>query len=78
MFGLKIISSKKLERMNNLDESFRGIIDGKEAQIKSLENQVSNQNDVIAKLQLENNILSEKLAKFDRKRVNGRFVKATI
>jgi hypothetical protein len=78
MLGFSIISSTELQRMQQLDSSFRGIIDGKEAQIASLKKQVSNQNDVIAKFQTENNALMYKLAKFDRKGVNGKFVKATI
>jgi hypothetical protein len=62
MLGFKIISKKKLERMNNLNKSFRSIIKNKEAQIKSLENHVNNQNNLIAKYQMENYFIEEKLA----------------
>jgi hypothetical protein len=64
MFGFNIIKCKKLQEMQQSEESFQGIITGKDAEISSL------------KLQVET--LSEKLAKFDRKRVNGKFCKTTI
>ncbi len=62
MFGFRIISSKKLQAMQQSEESFKGIITSKDEEISSLKDQVK--------------ILADKLSKFDRKRLNGRFCKS--
>jgi uncharacterized coiled-coil protein SlyX len=74
MLGFSIISSKELQRLQALDSLYPENI----TKIVSLEKQVRNQNDVIEKFQRENDVLTYKLGKFDRKRVNGKFVKSTI
>jgi hypothetical protein len=63
MFGLKFIRSKELKRLQQLDNSYRGIISDKDEEIAFLKGTV--------------NSLSSKLAKFDRPRVSGKFAKIT-
>jgi hypothetical protein len=57
MWGFRIISSKKLQKMQRMQQQ---------------------KNEEISNLKFQVKTLSEKLAKFDRKRVNGKFCKTTI
>lgn len=61
MFGFTIIKSNKLRKMKQLEDYHRRVIDNEITKNAALKVEVKN--------------LSEKLAKFDRPRWNGKFVK---
>jgi len=63
MFGLSIVSTDELKRLQDVDDLFSTKMGEKVKEVFNLNEQIK--------------FLSEKLAKFDRKRVNGKFVKTT-
>ena len=63
MFGLSIVSTDELKRLQDVDDLFSTKMGEKVTEIFNLNEQIKS--------------LLEKLAKFDRKRVNGKFVKTT-
>ena len=62
MFGLSIISTDELKRLQDVDKSFSTKMGEKVKEVFNLNEQIK--------------LLSEKLAKFNRKRENGKFVKS--
>ena len=63
MFGLTIIRTKELERLKDVDTFF--------------DKRITEMTKANSQLKEQTKSLSEKLAKFDRERVNGKFVKTT-
>ncbi len=55
MFGITIISTKKLRRMRSLDESFRGIIQERDKKIGELEFKVNSLTEINTKLTRKRN-----------------------
>ena len=63
MFGLSIVSTDELKRLQDVDDLFSTKMGEKVTEVFNLNEQIKS--------------LLKKLAKFDRKRVNGKFVKTT-
>ena len=63
MFGLSIVSTDELKRLQDVDDLFSTKMGEKIKEVFNLNEQIK--------------FLSERLAKFDRKRENGKFIKTT-